>query len=583
MQTEGWWETMRVRWRPEGVGIVIACLLATLAFGAGPGVKAAARPADMVLINGKILTLNPGSVVAQAVAVEQGRFVAVGTNEQIRPYVGSATRVVDLHGRTVIPGLIDSHMHAIRQGLTWNDELHWQTVTSLAQGLTMIRDRAARTPPGTWIVVAGGWHESQFTEKRKPTPDDLDAISSEHPIWVQYLYNEATMNKAAIRAVGLTADTKDPFAGKILRDASGQPTGIVTGFGGINAFYFKIPRPPLDGQIASTRNWFLELNRLALTDVGDVAGGGLIWPGDYQAVSALHDRGELTVRLHWYMQPNRPGGELEVIRRFVTSVQPGSGDDWLRPIGVGEQVLASSYDGDAFGPLPPQFAQQALDDWRSAVRVIIESGWRFQVHTTRNHSAEQLLPAIEEINREIPVHSRRLSFAHMEDVTPGTMRRIKALGGGVTVQDRFVYSGGEVAHNWPEDIVRKAPPMKTMLAMGLPVGGGTDSTRVAPYNPFVSIWWMVTGKTVAGLAVRGPQESLTRLQALRIYTIGSAWFNMDEDRVGSIEPGKYADLAVLSADYLTVPEDTIKDLVSVLTIVGGKPVYAAADYQSLTR
>jgi predicted amidohydrolase YtcJ len=348
---------------------------------------------------------------------------------------------------------------------------------------------------------------------------------------------------------------------------------VVTGFGGINAFYFKIPRPPLDAQITDTRDWFRELNRLGLTDEGDVAGGGLIWPDDYQAVTALHDRGELTLRLHWYMQPNRPGGELDVIKRFVTTVRPGSGDDWLRPIGVGEQVLASSYDGDAFGPLPPQFSQKAIDDWRTAVRMIIESGWRFQVHTTRDHSAEQLLPAIEEVNREIPVTNRRLAFAHMEDVTPETIRRIKALGGGITVQDRFVFSGQEVAHNWPEDVVRKAPPMKTMLAMGLPVGGGTDSTRVAPYNPFVSIWWIVTGKTVAGHVVRGPKENLSRLQALRVYTVGSAWFNMDEDKVGSIEPGKYADLAVLSADYLTVPVDKIN----------GKPVYAAGDYQSLAR
>jgi predicted amidohydrolase YtcJ len=563
--------------------IMTGCLVAALAVAAGPAARAAVPSAELVLMNGKIVTLNPRSVIAQAVAVDRGRFVAVGTNEQVRPYAGSSTRVVDLHGRTVIPGLIDSHMHAIRQGLTWNEELHWQTVTSLAQGLQMIREQAGRTPPGTWIVVAGGWHESQFAEKRKPKTEDLDAISSDHPIWVQYLYNEATMNKAAIKAVGLTAEAKDPFGGKIVRDASGQPTGVVTGFGGINAFYFKIPRPPLAGQIASTRSWFRELNRLALTDVGDVAGGGLIWPGDYQAVSTLHERGELTVRLHWYMQPNRPGGELEVIKRFVTTIRPGSGDDWLRPIGVGEQVLASSYDGDAFGPLPPQFSPQALEDWGTAVRTIIESGWRFQVHTTRNHSAEQLLPAVEEINREIPVANRRLSFAHMEDVTAETMRRIKALGGGVTVQDRFVFSGDEVAQNWPQDIVRKAPPMKTMLAMGVPVGGGTDSTRVAPYNPFVSIWWMVTGKTVAGHAVRGAQENLSRLQALRIYTLGSAWFNMDEDKVGSIEPGKYADLAVLSADYLTIPADKIKDLVSILTIVGGKPVYAAADYQSLIR
>src|SRR5207302_1473746 len=397
-------------------------------------------------------------------------------NGQMQAYVGPSTRVVDLHGRTVVPGLIDSHIHAIRQGLTWDAELHWQTVPSLAEGLRMIRERAARTPPGTWIVVAGGWHESQFTERRKPTPQEIDAISAHHPIWVQELYDEAMMNRAAMTAVGLTAETKDPFGGKVLKDASGQPTGAVTGFGGINASYFKIPRPAPEDQVSGTRDWFRELNRLGMTGVGD-----------------------------------------------------------------------------AFGPLPPQVSPKAIDGWRAAVRMIIESGWRFQAHATRNHSAEQRLPAIEEINREIPVQNRRLAFAHMEDVTPDTIRRIKALGGGITIQDRMVFSGDEIAQNWPPDIVQKAPPMKAMLAMGLPVGGGTDATRVAPYNPFVSLWWIVTGRTVAGHPIRAPQENLSRLQALRVYTLGSAWFNMDEDQVGSIEPGKDADLAVLSADYLTVP------------------------------
>ncbi len=567
--------------RSGGAWIVVGGLVAALAAAPVPRVLGAPGAADLVLLHGKIVTVDPRFSVAQAVAVQQGRVAAVGTDAQIQPYVGPATHVVDLRGRTVVPGLIDSHFHALRQGLTYDYELHWDTLTSLAQGLRMIRDQAARTPPGTWVVEAGGWHETQFAEKRRPTPADLDAISSDHPIWVQFLYDEAYMNKAAMKALGVTAETPDPFGGKVLKDASGQPTGVVTGFGGINTFYFKIPRPTLDEQIRSTRDWFRELNRLGLTGAGDVAGGGLIWPRDYQAVTALHDRGEQTVRVHWYMQPNRPGGELDVIKQFVTTVRPGSGDDVLRPIGVGEQVLASSYDGDAFGPLPPQFTAKAIQDWRTAVRMIIESGWRFQVHATRNHSAEQLLPAIEEMNREIPVTSRRLGFAHMEDVTPETMRRIKGLGGGITVQDRLFYSGEEIKANWPEDVSRKAPPVKTMLAMGLPVGGGTDSTRVAPYNPFWSIWWLISGKTVAGLEIRGPQERLSRVQALRIYTIGSAWFNMDDDRVGSIEPGKYADLAVLSADYLTVPVDQIKSLVSVLTIVGGKPVYAAGDYSVL--
>jgi predicted amidohydrolase YtcJ len=566
-----------------GLWVVTGCLVATLSLGPGPGARAAAPAADLALLNGKVVTMDRQFSIKQAVAIQQGKVAAAGTNSEIQASVGPSTRVIDLHGRTVVPGLIDSHIHAIRQGLTYDTELHWETVTSLTQGFKMIRDRAARTPPGTWIVVAGGWHESQLTEKRKPKLEEIEAISTDHPIWMQYLNDEALLNKAALKTLGITAETKDPPGGKILKEPSGQPTGVVTGTGAINAFYFKIPRPPLDGQITSTRDWFRELNRVGMTDFGDTAGGGMVWPEDYRAVAALHDRGELTLRVHWYMQPNGPGGELNAIKRFVTTVRPGSGDDWFRPIGVGEQAVAGVSDGNPLGPLPPQFSQKALDDWRTAVRMIIESGWRFQVHASRNHSAEQMLPAIEEINHEIPVAGRRLAFAHMEDVTIDTSRRIKALGGGITVQDRLIFTGDVIAQNWPEDVFRKAPLMKTMLAMGIPLGGGTDSTQRAPYNPFWSLWWMVTGKTIAGHPIRAPQENLSRLQALRVYTLGSAWFNMNEEKVGSIEPGKFADLVVLSADYLTVPEDKIKDLVSVLTVVGGKPVYGAGDYASLAR
>lgn len=563
--------------------LLVACVTSVTLIGLAPGVLGAGATADVVLLNGKVVTVDSQNAIAQAVAIQGGRILAVGSTAAVRAYAGPSTRVIDLHGRTVLPGLIDSHIHAIRQGLTWNHEVHWGDVPTLAQAIQLLKARAAATPPGGWVVVAGGWHERQFTEKRLPTVQDLDAAVPDHPVWVQRLYERVILNHAGISALGLTAATPNPPGGAVPKDGSGQPTGILTGFGGINAYYGKIPRLSLDGQIADTRDWFKELNRVGLTAIGDVAGGGLIWPAGYRAVTALHDRGQLTVRVRWYMQPNRPGHEIEVIQQFVDTVRPGAGDEWLKPIGVGEQVLASSYDGDAFGPLPPQFTPQAVADWERAARIIIQSGWRMQVHATRSHSAEQLLPALEAINASTPVGPRRIAFAHMEDVTPQTARRIHALGGGITVQDRLVFSAGDIMANWPADVYRQAPPIRTLLAMGVPVGGGTDATRVAPYNPFISLWWMVTGKTIDGVAVRSAAASPTRLEALRIYTLGSAWFNLNEERQGSIEPGKDADLVVLSGDYLTVPVDQIKSLVSVLTIVGGRPVYSAGDYAAVAR
>ncbi len=570
--------------RASFIRVAVMGLVIILSLGPTRAVQSAptGQPADLVLLNGKIVTVDPRFSIKHAVAIKDGKFLAVGTNDEIRAFVGPSTKVIDVRGGTVLPGLIDSHIHALRAGLTWDVEIHWDTVKSIAEGMKMIADRAARTPPGTWIVVAGGWHETQFAEKRLPTSAELDAVAPNHPIWLQRLYERAILNRTAMKTLGITAETQNPPGGKVLKEeATGQPTGVVTGFGAINTFYFRIPRPTLEQQTASTRHWFQELNRVGLTTVGDVAGGGLLWPDDYRAVNALRDRGILTLRIRWYMQPNRPGRELEVIRQFISAVPVGSGDDMLRPVGIGEQVTLAVFDSDAFGPLPPVFTRPALDEWRQVVRTIAESGWRFQVHATRDLSAQQLLPAIEEINREIPLTNRRLAFAHMEDVTRETLLRIKAIGGGIAIQDRLVFSGDEIVRNWPEEVVRRSPPLRTMLLMGIPVGAGTDSTRVTPYNPFLSLWWLITGKTVGGLSVRGPKENLTRDQALRVYTTGSAWFSFDEDRLGSIEPGKLADLVVLSADYLTVPVDEIRSLVSVLTIVGGKPVYAAGEYRAL--
>jgi predicted amidohydrolase YtcJ len=573
------------------VGVVLSILVA-LDVAFAPGTVTRAQPApvaqqgvDLVLWNGKVVTVDPAFSLQEAIAISNDRIVAVGSNEAIRRLAGPATQVVDLHGRTVLPGLVDSHIHAIRGGLTWDDELHWDDVTSLAEGLQIIRAQVARTAPGSWAMVVGGWTPEQFPERRLPTQAELDAISADHPIWVQFSYDVAILNHAALSTLNITRETPDPPGGTILKDqTTGEPIGITTFFG-INAFYSQIPRPTLDQQITSTRNYFRELNRVGLTTAGDVAGGGLTWPGAYQPVEALHDQGELTVRVRWYMQPgSQPGWagrELELLRRFVTSVPPGSGDLWLRPVGVGEQVLPRVHDSDAFGAVPPTFPADALEDWREAVRLIAESGWRFQLHTTRSHSAEQLLPAVEEINREIPLTDRRLAWAHLEDATPAIIQRIKALNGGITVQDRLAFQGEQAQQNWSEAQVRQSPPLQTMLRLGVPVGGGTDSTRTTTYKPFLSLWWLISGKTVGGTVMRGPAESLTREQALRAYTTGSAWFSFDEDQVGSLESGKLADLIVLSGDYLTVSEDQIKNLESVLTIVGGKATYAAAEFQGL--
>jgi predicted amidohydrolase YtcJ len=386
------------------------------------------------------------------------------------------------------------------------------------------------------------------------------------------------LSSTAVKALGITVDTPNPPGGTILKDPAGKPTGIGS-VGGLNFYYPNVPRPTLEEQIESTKHWFTELNRSGLTGVLDAGGGGQRWPDDYAALNAVHDRSQQTLRVRWLMQPQRSGRELEDVRTFISIMKPGTGDDLLRPLGIGEAAVAAANDGTQWGADSPTFPAAAIDSFAQVLRATVDGGWSFSIHTARSKSLEQLLPAVEAVNAQTPLKDRHISFAHIEDVTPAAIARLKALGAGVLIQDRLVFSGDDILKNWSPEMVRRAPPIQSLLKAGVTVGGGTDATQVAPYPPFRSLWWFVTGKTIDGRQVRGAEELVSREQALRIYTIGSAWFSGDEQRLGSIEVGKLADLIVTSADYLTVAEDQIPAIESLLTVVGGKTVYAANPFR----
>ncbi len=549
--------------------LLVACI---------PAAPSAEPPADLVLVNGRIVTVDDAFSLKQGVAIRGDRIVAVGSDSEVRRFVGQATRVLDLGGRTVIPGLIDSHVHAIRAGLTYDAELHWDRLASLKAGLDEIAEKARAAAPGTWIRVLGGWHESQFPEKRPPTTAELEQAAPNNPVWVQRLSTQAVLNAAAVKALGLTTETPNPPGGTILKDASGRVVGIGSA-GGINFYYPNVPRPTLDQQIESTRHWFTELNRAGITGLIDAGGGLQRWPDDYAALNALHDRGQQTVRVRWFMQPQRSGKELEDVTAFVSTMKSSSGDDMLRALGIGEAPVAATNDGTQWGADSPTLPSGAIAQLERVLATAVDGGWSFSIHTVRNKSLEQILPTVEALSARTPLRDRHISFAHIEDLTPQSIARLKALGAGVLVQDRLVYSGEDILKNWTPDMVRRAPPVQSLLKAGIPVGGGTDATQVAPYPPFRSLWWFVTGKTIDGRQVGGPDELVTREEALRIYTVGSAWFSADEKRAGSIEVGKLADLVVLSRDYLSVPEVQIPSIESLLTIVGGKSVYAAAPFR----
>ncbi|MGZ8519219.1 MAG: amidohydrolase [Candidatus Binatia bacterium] len=559
--------------------VVIGCSGPEAEYARSLAVKSAA---DIVLRGGKIVTVDGAFSIKQAVAIRDGRFVAVGSDGEIRDYIGQGTRVIDLLGRTVIPGLNDSHIHATEAGLSWDAELHWELNHTLADGLRQIATATKGKAPGNWIVVGGGWVPTQFAERRFPTRDELDTLAPKHPVYIQYLRQGALLNSAALAALGITSKTGDPAGGKFERNPN---TGVLTGWlQGVAAWEFaynKIPRLSLAEARQSLRNCFRQLSRLAVTSVGDLHTGGVNF-AHRRLLADMARTGDLSLRVNYYIAPTEPGDELEQLKLAAEEIKSLGHHELFRFAGFAETLVRGSGDGDVLSnPQGVQISPEAKEKFRRILRYFAEAGHSFHLHTTQDNTARQLLDVIEQVHATTPLSRQRIVFAHLEDATAETLARIKRLGGGIAVQDRLVLTAERNIELWGEAKTRQAPPLRSMLDSGIPVGAGTDAFRSANYSPMLSLWWLITGKTVAGSAIRDPGQNVSRAEALRLYTIGSAWMTADDGRKGSIEVGKFADLAVLNDDYLTVPEEQIRNLSSLLTMVGGRIVYGAGPYATL--
>ena len=545
------------------------CALAVLGLAlAGPG---RAQTADIILLHGRILTLDERSSVREAMAVSEGRIAAFGSSMDIMKLAGRKTRVVDLRGRTVIPGLIDSHIHAIRAALSYSVEVNWIGASSLAGALGRVREAARRAKPGDWLIVAGGWTPEQFEEKRRPTQAELADAAGEHPAYVQLFYGWALLTPAGLKALNIATDADVPPRGKLEEDANGNKTGGISGdTATITALFSRLPSPGLEQRVAGTRAFFRELNRLALTGVVDPGGFGMA-PRDYQALFKVWQDRTLTLRVAYTVFAQKRGSELEDYRNLTQLLPMGMGDEMLRFNGIGENVAWGMYNNDS--PSDEDKAQfYEIARWAAGRRMSLNMHW----HNDR--SVGQLLDIFERVDRETPMRDLRWAIAHLNDASAATLQRMKALGVGWAMQDALYFDGERFQKEKGAEAARRAPPIKTALRLGVKVGAGTDAHRVASYNPFVALRWMLDGKTVGGTALRGPEETPTREEALRMYTLGSAWFAHDEDRRGSLVVGKLADLAVLSKDYMKVPVAEIGRIESLLTMVGGRIVYAADPY-----
>ncbi|WP_043628510.1 amidohydrolase [Nonomuraea candida] len=541
--------------------------------------------ADLVVRNAKIFTGDPRNPAATALAVRAGTITALGDDHDLAAHVGPRTRVVDALGRRIVPGLNDSHLHVIRGGRNYALELRWDGVRSLRRALAMLREQAGRTPKGQWIRVVGGWTAEQFAERRMPTVAELNAAAPDTPVFVLHLYQSALLNRAAVRAAGLTRHTPDPRGGQILRGRDGEPNGVLLAAPSALILYSTLagaPAPDDADEKTSTRHFLRELNRFGLTSAVDAAGGFQNFPGDYRTVIDLARDGELTLRIAYHLFPQTAGQELADLRRWIETVRPGDGDAWLRLNGAGENLTWAAADFENFSEPRPELAPGYESEFEQAVRLLMENGWGFRLHATYDETIRRDLAVFEKLAADglFPAGNRWL-FDHAETVSPASLDRIAALGGAIGVQNRMSFQGRAFTDRYGAAAAARTPPVREMLERGLPVAAGSDATRVSSYNPWVALHWLVTGRTVGGLRLYPAERLISREKALELYTHAGAALTGEQDVKGVLKEGFFADFAVLTHDYFAVPDDDIAHIESVLTVAGGRIVYAAAEYDGM--
>ncbi len=555
------------------------------AFVTQPAV-AAQEQADLILTGGKIATLSYGEGFVEALAVKDGLVHTIGTSAEVLRLRGESTRVVELEGRTVVPGLNDSHAHVVRGARFYSLELRWDGVPSLAEGLARIAQQAERTPAGQWVRVIGGWSPFQFEERRMPSVAELNAAAPETPVFVLFLYSKGFLNAAAVKALGLTPETEPPVGSRYVFVDGGaeliaepNPTLLYRTIG-------KLPQLSKEEQVSSARHFYRELNRFGLTSAIDAGGGGHEFPNDYSATEHLAELGELPLRVSFFLFPQKPGQELEDFRAWTASNQAGHDFDPHHADGFvleggGEFLVWSAGDFENFLAPRPELQARADAELASVTAHLVSKRWPFRIHATYGESIDRLLAVFEGVDAEVPFDGLRWAIDHAETIRPEQIQRIQRLGGGIAIQNRMAFAGEFFQERYGEAAAASAPPLRRLVESGVPLAGGTDATRVSSHNPWLSLYWMVAGKSVGGTSLIPVGKRLSRLEALRLFTTGSAWMSGEQDRKGALLPGRYADLAVLSADYFTAAEEALRSIESVLTLVDGEPVYAAGPYADL--
>ncbi len=546
----------------------IALLATLLSLPAG---VAAAQTADTVLFNGKVLTVDRDFSTRQALAIAHGEVLATGTTAAMKKLADGRTRLIDLGGRTVIPGLTDGHIHGIRAAQTFATEVNWIGVPTLKDALQKIRTAAQTQKPGSWIVVAGGWTEEQFSEKRRPTAAEVVAAAPDNPVYIQHLYDWLLLTPKAMEALNIHDDADVTPGGKLERDSDNKPTGAMTANGNaLGKIFDKLPKPTLAQQVDGSKKFFTEMNSFGITGIVD-GGGVSVYPANYQAVFKLwHDK-QLTVRVAYHLCAPKPGSELADLQNLTQLLPQGFGDSMLHFSGPGEILVWADWtDGDITPDGKAKLSE--LLHWAAA------KGYTIQIHWNPDRTVHDLLDIVEDIEKDYPVRDLRWTVLHLYNASEASLQRMKALGLIWGVQDGLYFGGERLQQEVGAEAAKAMPRISTAMKLGLTVAGGTDAHRVSSYNPFVALQWYLDGTTIGGTVARDAAEAPSRRQALEMYTRNSAFMANDDAWRGTLEPGKLADLAVLDADYMTAPVKQIGRIRSLLTMVGGDVVYAAPPF-----
>ncbi|WP_435353242.1 amidohydrolase [Emticicia sp. SJ17W-69] len=552
--------------------IVVFCLISFYSF----------PQADLIIHHAKIYTMD-NDKIAEAIAVKEGKILKIGNEDEVLKTKTNMTKIIDAQGKSIIPGLFDSHLHVIRGGRFFNTELRWDGVHSLKKALQMLKEQALRTPKGQWVRVVGGWNAYQFDEKRLPTLKEINEATGNTPAFLLHLYGHAYLNKAGLEALKIDAKTPSPKGGLIQKDEQGNPTGLLIAEPNAYILYATLAKlPELNEQekINSTKNFMSDLNRFGITSVMDAGGGFQNFPNDYGITDMLSKSNELTVRLPFYLFAQKAGSELQDYSTWVNEVHISEHDDdgqhkteyYVQ--GGGENLVASAADFENFDQPRPDLSPQMENQLKDVLALLIKNRWPFRIHATYNESITRFLNVIEEIDKDFPLNGLLWFFDHAETISEENLQRIKKLNGGIAIQFRMAFQGESFIKRYGIDAVKHTPPVKRMLELGIKVGMGSDGTRVSSYNPWIGMYWLTTGRTIGKTKMYNADNILDRKTALQLYTKWSAeLINLHQDR-GILKEGYLADFALLNKDYFKVADEDILQLKATLTVVDGKVVYS---------